>query len=115
MPTLAGRWRKQATRVALLLAFSPEVLLGYRQYEVLEQVERIMETPAIGRGTTTDLGFRAIVVTQFLTTFNDNAFRRSVLLLAVRVYRDENARGLASLSMILFVLPYGLLSLLDGV
>lgn len=74
-----------------------------------------MKTPVIGKGSTKDPAFKAIVVTQFLTAFNDNAFRMSVILLAFRVYSDEQARGLASLSMILFLLPYALLSLLAGV
>ena len=76
-----------------------------------------MQTQVNARGTTRDLSFRAIVVTQFLTTFNDNAFRMSVILLAFRAYADipEKARGIASLSTILFLLPYALLSLLAGI
>ena len=45
-----------------------------------------METPVIGKGSTKDLGFRAIVVTQFLTTFNDNAFRMTVILLVATFF-----------------------------
>jgi hypothetical protein len=45
-----------------------------------------METPVIGKGSTKDLGFRAIVVTQFLTTFKDNAFRMTVILLVATFF-----------------------------
>ena len=73
-----------------------------------------MEAVVDVKHSTKSLGFRAVVLTQFLTTFNDNAFRMTIILLAF--WRSpKSGDAIASAATILFLLPYALLSLLAGV
>lgn len=67
------------------------------------------------KGSTRSLGFRSLVATQFLTSFNDNAFRTCVLLLSFRYLHRGEDNAVASLTSALFLLPYALLSLFAGV
>lgn len=66
-------------------------------------------------GSTRNPGFRALVLTQFLTTYVDNAFRTTVLLLSFRHLHQGEDNAVASLTTALFLLPYALLSLFAGV
>lgn len=81
----------------------------------IEGAEMTQDLPG-RRGTVSDTGFRALVFTQFLTTFNDNAFRVSIILLATSLFRDQKGTesAITSVSTALFLLPYALLSLLAG-
>lgn len=65
--------------------------------------------------TTKSWGFRALVGTQFLTSFNDSAYRVSIVLLAHRANAwSVESSTVASLAMVLFLLPYALFSLAAG-
>lgn len=65
-------------------------------------------------GTTTHAGYRCVVLAQFLTAFNDNAFRNSIVLLTFSQFSSSSAFAVSSLSTVLFLLPYAILSLLAG-
>jgi len=57
-----------------------------------------------------DRSFLALVATQFLGAFNDNAFKQLVLLLAVDLTQDESGGNWQALATGLFALPFVLFS-----
>lgn len=61
------------------------------------------------------LGFWAVVLTQFLTTFNDNVFRLAIIILAFDTFQQGKASAAATGSTMLFLVPYALFSLTAGV
>jgi len=67
------------------------------------------------RKTTAKLGFRALLLTQFLGAFNDNAFKLVISLFAVNVLVGETGgTEYVSLAGVVFVLPYLLFSTYAG-
>lgn len=63
----------------------------------------------------TKAGFWAVVLTQFFTTFNDNLFRLTIIILAFNNFRQGQASAAATASTMLFLVPYALFSLAAGV
>lgn len=59
-------------------------------------------------------GFFSLVSCVYLATFNDNAFRQSVILLAYAQYSKDVAISVASASTAAMLLPYAFFSLLAG-
>lgn len=57
-----------------------------------------------------DTGFAAMVVTQFLGAFNDNVFKRMVLLLCLDMTLREKAADYQPIALFLFALPFVLFS-----
>jgi acyl-[acyl-carrier-protein]-phospholipid O-acyltransferase/long-chain-fatty-acid--[acyl-carrier-protein] ligase len=77
-----------------------------------------------GRTSTASVGFWAVCITQFMTAFVDNAFRIGIIALAVFIEVSMREKGVeegfwpshrvATISTILMLLPYALLSLAAG-
>lgn len=75
-----------------------------------------MQTDVDARHSTRSGGFRAVVAAQFLTAFNDNAFRQSIVILAFTAPMFQESRTtVVALANALMLLPFAILSLLAGV
>ena len=68
----------------------------------------------VGGAPLRSLGFRALLATQFLGAFNDNAFKLLVQLLAIRTLGEEGATGYVALGAAMLTIPFVVFSASAG-